>query len=420
MSNTGLKTKSVFESAIDNLYRTVVSATLENNRFLAQLAINIMDRNLYERANDCRWWALTSEFRKILAKGVGAGDAERMGAILSYINSLYTVYTNLMVFDAEGRVVAVSQPEQSHLVGRVLTESWVRSVLSLQDSQAYAVSDFRATPLYDGQPTYVYGAAILHPEQGTPVGGIGIVFDSTPQFATILQDAFPDGKQGFGLIMDMKGRIVSSTHPDIQPGGRCSLDLEQVLRTGTGIMTIRGARYAVGIAHSQGYREYKGEHDAYRNALVACMFTRIGAQVDEVSAKPTAAGGRDSLRFEGQGVHHEIATFCVGNVRVGVRAQAVVEAVDANLLTRIPVGNSIFGGYLRYNGRPLPVVDLTPYLGTQLSEGQQAIIFQVQECQFAVLVDGLESIADIPESVISPIQLQSHLVESLVMTEGGN
>ena len=73
-----------------------------------------MDRNLYERANDCRWWALTSAFRELLAEpALPADGAARMGAILETINGLYTVYSNLVVFDANGRVLAVSQPAEA-------------------------------------------------------------------------------------------------------------------------------------------------------------------------------------------------------------------------------------------------------------------------------------------------------------------
>ncbi len=39
---------------------------LGDSVFLAELIVDIMDRNLYERANDCRWWALTTDFRAIL------------------------------------------------------------------------------------------------------------------------------------------------------------------------------------------------------------------------------------------------------------------------------------------------------------------------------------------------------------------
>jgi hypothetical protein len=41
----------------------------------ASLAINIMDRNLYERANDCRWWALDPVIANFLVT-----TYERMGS----------------------------------------------------------------------------------------------------------------------------------------------------------------------------------------------------------------------------------------------------------------------------------------------------------------------------------------------------
>ncbi|HEY6898411.1 MAG TPA: hypothetical protein VI279_14215, partial [Rhodocyclaceae bacterium] len=120
ISNTGNKTKDVFERSIANLHETVVSAILQESRFLSSLAIDIMDRNLYERANDCRWWALTSAFRELLAAGeVSDAARSRIGGILQYINSLYTVYTSLIVFDRNGRGVATSLAADAGLVGRV-------------------------------------------------------------------------------------------------------------------------------------------------------------------------------------------------------------------------------------------------------------------------------------------------------------
>lgn len=55
ISATGVKTKELFAESIGNLHETVVSAILEDVLFQASLAVDIMDRNLYERANDCRW-----------------------------------------------------------------------------------------------------------------------------------------------------------------------------------------------------------------------------------------------------------------------------------------------------------------------------------------------------------------------------
>jgi len=63
----GDQVQNVFQYSTDNLLNLVTVSRLHETQFLAKLAIDIMDRNLYERANDCRWWALTSDFRKTLA-----------------------------------------------------------------------------------------------------------------------------------------------------------------------------------------------------------------------------------------------------------------------------------------------------------------------------------------------------------------
>ena len=60
ISNAGRKTQEVFEQSIGNLHETVVASVLQNVLSRAAFAIDVMDRNLYERANDCRWWALTA------------------------------------------------------------------------------------------------------------------------------------------------------------------------------------------------------------------------------------------------------------------------------------------------------------------------------------------------------------------------
>ncbi len=55
--------------SLENLNHTIISSILKDSEFLSQLAIDIMDRNLYERANDCSWWALNSDFKEALESG---------------------------------------------------------------------------------------------------------------------------------------------------------------------------------------------------------------------------------------------------------------------------------------------------------------------------------------------------------------
>ncbi|HEY0956125.1 MAG TPA: hypothetical protein VGE36_15305, partial [Roseateles sp.] len=193
VQRTGGQLREVFEQAIAQLQNQALAAVFDAALFQARLAIDIMDRNLYERANDCRWWALDVRLQRALA-AQGTPQAQAAAAeaqqVLQHINGLYTVYSLLLVFDTQGRVVAVSDPAQAGHVGQRLQAGWVQAALALRDSEAHAVSRHETSPLYGaGQPTYVYATSLQH--QGQVVGGIALVFDGEPQFAAMLKDALP-------------------------------------------------------------------------------------------------------------------------------------------------------------------------------------------------------------------------------------
>ncbi|MDT4329689.1 cache domain-containing protein [Methylomonas sp. MV1] len=282
----GTDIASIFTASVNSLQQaTVMSSHLNNAGFLASLAVDIMDRNLYERANDCRWWALTSAFRRHLAAGSpDAGQRREIADILQYINALYTVYTNLYVYDANGDIVAVSDPNQQALVGgRVGDDSGAVTALKCPDSQSYRVSPFARSALYAQRPTYIYNAAITDLADTTRVvGGIGIVFDSEPQFAAMLSDVLPRDEQGspvagcFALFADRQKRVIA-TAGDSDLGAGELLDLDGAcFRLPAGqresrVVQYRERNYLLGSAVSKGYREYKVA-DGYVNDVIAFIF----------------------------------------------------------------------------------------------------------------------------------------------------
>jgi len=70
-------------------YETVLNTSLQKAEFVARLLVDLLDRNLYERSDDCRWWALTPELRQALSAPVWTDAlAEEVTGILRYINSL--------------------------------------------------------------------------------------------------------------------------------------------------------------------------------------------------------------------------------------------------------------------------------------------------------------------------------------------
>jgi hypothetical protein len=152
IGNAGRRTQDTFERSIGELQETVVSSILDDAQLLASLAVDVLDRNLYERANDCRWCALNGALSRYLSDGGGDRD---VGEILRHINGLYTVYHDIVLFDASGRVVAVSNPSHADKVGSTINEPWIAATLELRDSQQYAVSAFARSGLYGGQHTLI-------------------------------------------------------------------------------------------------------------------------------------------------------------------------------------------------------------------------------------------------------------------------
>jgi len=328
ISNTGAKTRDVFARSIGKLNETALSRFLQEHNFMASLAIDIMDRNLYERANDCRWWALTKDFRDILAQSaISEKDRQKTHDILSYIHSLYTVYSNLIVFDKHGVVLASTT--QSEIVGTVLSDEWVARCLTLSNERQYVVSEFVESKLYHQRATYVYAAAIQHPSKAQTVGGIAIVFDSTPQFESMLVDSIPrqtdDGEQRWnGYFVDRSMRIISSNNPQLGPGAVLEFpaikEIIEQIEKGDSVAHILerdGQYYAVGISASKGYREYKGEFDAYQSDVYSVVLKLLGKKEDAHSSAETAAhfDAKTESTRETQGV--EIATFFIRDFPLG-------------------------------------------------------------------------------------------------------
>lgn len=424
ISNTGFKTQSVIERTVAELYQTVVSVMLKNSSFFAFLAVDIMDRNLYERANDCRWWALTGSFKEILSMPKPTNnDLNQIEKIIKYINSLYTVYDNMMVFDRQGKILAVSNPAYNEFLQTTIEAEWLPRVKLLKTTQEYSVSKFEHSPYYKNRPTYIYSAAIRNSDETAVIGGIAIVFDSEPQFKTILNDINPKDEFGkpipeaFTLFVDGDLQVISSTNKEILTGSifnikpeLCKLEPGQ---TAFDIAIHKGNYYAVGACASSGYREFKGAQDNYKNHMTALIFIPLG-QASEIDAMIAADKALKHNEFKPNSAHSErfdtseYATFYVGNDWLGLPASDVVEAVDPLNIMPIPHSMPYFEGLYQYKRQVLPVMNMAKMLGIDISEHQtnkQLIIVQSANSgdRYALLVSALGEIPAISRQSIEPI-----------------
>ncbi|WP_281984861.1 chemotaxis protein CheW [Azonexus hydrophilus] len=419
ISRVGMSMREVFSRSIGNLQSTVLSSQLADSQFFAALAIDIMDRNLYERANDCRWWALDSTIRALLADCAAKGRRESLERVIGYINSLYTVYDNILLFDTEGRVQAVSNPDHGELVGEMLDAPWVDECLGLRDSQAYAVSRFDNSPLYGNRPTYIYLSAVRAPGNQQVVGGIAIVFDSAPQFSAMLNDALPREASGepvagsFALFIDGEARVIAASDTSYRPGQQLAL-LPELLRPDTNgcarLIALDGQVMAVGAAPSSGYREFKGQDDAYRNEVTALVFIPLGAY--DANSRLSASAGEVAMRhtaFATDVTVREIATFHLGAHWLGLPVSSVIEAVELNGATTLANAPKQVYGAMIHRNETLPIYNLHAALGLpepveNTGIRQQVVVVRGDDGKaFGILVDRLGEIMEVPESDIDDL-----------------
>lgn len=423
ISKTGEQTKQIFNSSIVNLTKTII---LNDASAISSLMIDIMDRNLYERANDCRWWAITTSFRKTLdSNSIDDKQKEILSQKLKYINDLYTVYTNLFIYDKFGVIVAVSNESQKNLIGKRLSAPWVEKTLHIRSSSKYCVSDFEKTELYDNKNTYIYNASIKSLENPNEInGGIGIVFDSEVEFEAMINESMPRSADGqikdgvFGIFASKSKTIIASNNENFKVGEYLDLkDSYFELKNGESlnkIITLNGKYYAMSVKCSQGYREYKSSSDDYKNDVYSFFFSYICESNISIKTNEFKKDFNSPLKYPCKDCH-EIATFKIGAKYLGAYAKDVVCALSIkDLESSIALDDEQhFKGTVIYNQMAVSVLDIKSFIKETTNEPYNEIIIinyenSEQNHFVGLLVNSLDDIIDVPKSSIK--ELEQHIL----------
>ena len=435
ISQTGDETSLFFKDSIQALYAAVISSGLQTYRFVSLLLIDIMDRNLYERANDCRWWALAPALRNTLAKPTVANvDSQKMSEILQAINELYTVYSRIVVFDLSGKIVAASDLYGDHLdvIGRSMDEHFFRKVLTLNDSKTYHVSEFEPTWLYANRPTYLYSAAIFHPQETHRViGGIAVVFDAAVEFKAMLHSALPESRGAFAAYLDNQGRVISTTEDEFATGD-CIESAKMLLNNVNGesaarILEHQNAYTMVGHTTSFGYREYK-KTDQYKNDVTSVVYVPIG------EALYPANEAEYWKNYTHQPIQRilprEYVTFFIGGELFALPAESVIESVTPENIHPASTMKPLMSGLLNYKDNDdgsvsvVPVVDMNYliYPNYKLSDtAKEIVLVKTEEFTLGLQVNGLFDVLEFGIEAIEQkppmFQQASQYVSQLIKTD---
>ncbi len=183
---------------------------------LALTNIDLIDRNLYERSCDVRWWATDSSAVDALTQRVEDGYrhcAHRFGLIL---NS-YTVYYDLVLCDLDGKVVANGRPSLYSSQGADCSRSaWFQSALGTRSGEEFGFQGVQASSLAGGRRVLVYSCCVraggeIH---GQPLGVLGIVFNWDALAQTIMDSTplSPDEKRATRVcLVDKDGLVLADS-----------------------------------------------------------------------------------------------------------------------------------------------------------------------------------------------------------------
>jgi chemotaxis signal transduction protein len=475
ISETGARSNALFAQSIRDMFETVLATRLQDGEFVSHLLVDLLDRNLYERANDCRWWALSTELCTLLA-----GDAPdrrlHMERILGYINSLYTVYSTIFVYDRNGIVIASSGANTVEAID----SSTLQRVLALRGEQDYYVTPFEPPAGSDGVPTYVYHAAMRAPgrsgavtdsvngaftdsltdsftdsrtdsridsradsrtysfsdaKPGAPIGGIGIVVNAQAEFDAMLRGALSGREEVQAFFIDRSATIIASTDASRPIGATLDIDPAMLAMpagaSGSCVLTHDDHYAVMGCTVSHGYREFKVS-DGYRADVIAVVIesfglVREGGVNTRKSVALLASDPTDTSSAE-------YATFFVDGELFAIDAEQVCEALPAAKVASITIGAAAERvGILEMESGAAAhdfvwVFDLGALLSgkpTQVDTSTQVVVVKHGVHAVGLLVSELHGVAKFEESQIIPTPLASiggngMLVKQVIMANEGS
>jgi hypothetical protein len=243
---------------------------LEN---FSKQAIDLIDRNLFERAADVRWWSTDQFFWTALTDPTPENFQKAMHR-MEVINGSYTMYRNLILANRTGDIVASAKSEERSKLRSmsVYDDPWFLMAMRTTKSSEYAVQDVMKSKLEgrkDRSLIYSGGVRPGGSRRGDPMGVVGILFDWDTEAQKILGTCLPRDRDGELIVgcaafyTNAKHEIIETTDAEHFPVGK-TLKLpaaHTALKAGqsaSGLFHFENCRYILGSSRTKGYREYAG------------------------------------------------------------------------------------------------------------------------------------------------------------------
>jgi methyl-accepting chemotaxis protein-like sensor len=177
-------------------------------------AIELIDRNLYERTCDVRWWATDSAVVDC-ATTPEAAAAKHASERLAVILSAYTVYLDLWLCDLNGKILANGRADRFKVAGQTVGDTkWFHEARKLRSGDDYVASDVDCQPLLGNAQVATYCASVREDGKadGKAIGVLAIHFDWEPQARAIVQGVrVGENDKARVLLVDSNFRVIAAS-----------------------------------------------------------------------------------------------------------------------------------------------------------------------------------------------------------------
>lgn len=273
ITKTGDFATSRMEYLLAEMAAGEMALNLQALEMFSKQAIDLIDRNLFERSADIRWWSTDRYFWEALMNPCEEAY-QRACNRLKVINNSYTMYRNLVLADSQGEIVACSKLEMRNELKKlnVSDQEWFQKGMRTQSSREFAVQDVQSSPLERFKERSLIYCGGVRPEgarEADSIGVIGILFDWDTEARKILGTCLPRDRDG-DFIEGCAAFYTNELHEIIETtddesfavGMKVELpESHHGMEPGTsasGIFASGGRRFILASSKTQGYREYKG------------------------------------------------------------------------------------------------------------------------------------------------------------------
>ncbi len=273
ITKTGDFATSRMEDLLGEMAAGELALNLQALEMFSKQAIDLIDRNLFERSADIRWWSTDRYFWEALSDP-SEEAFQRACNRLKVINNSYTMYRNLVLADSSGEIVACAKMELRNELKKVNVsdQEWFQNGMRTQRSNEYAVQDIQKSVLEKHKERsliYSGGIRTAGAREGDATGVLGVMFDWDTEAKKILHNCLPRDAEGnfiagcAAFYTNEQHEVIETTNEDAFPvGAVISLpDAHRKLADGqsaSGVYHQNEKRYILGSSRTQGYREYRG------------------------------------------------------------------------------------------------------------------------------------------------------------------